>query len=182
MGGLVGAVAIIIVILALSLTISTVDTLVNAISSLVVVDAKSKKYKAGEKLHEFGACNNCHFYGDTFPLQGPQTWAPNLAMSRDRLRSDWIVAWLRNPQEIMPGTKMPAPYLPTSDLLLLSDAEEIWGKSLIKIGGDENLMLEGLRDYMLNIQGKTDISELVKNYFKENGYHFEEEEEDDDDW
>ena len=33
--------SIIIIILALSLTISTVDTLVNAISSLVVVDAKS---------------------------------------------------------------------------------------------------------------------------------------------
>ena len=32
----------------------------------------------------------------------------------------------------------------------------------------------------LNIEGKTDISKLVKDYFKENGYHFEEE--DDDDW
>ena len=42
-------------------------------------------------------------------------------------------------------------------------------------------MLAGLRDYIFNIKGKKDISELVRNYFKENGYDFNEEEEDDDD-
>ena len=144
-------------------------------------DNKSYKYKAGKKLAELGACNNCHFYGETFPLQGAQTWAPNLAMSKDRLRADWAVEWLRNPQEIMPGTKMPAPFLPSLDLLVLSDAKETWGSSLIKTGGDEELMLEGLRDYMFSIKGKTDISELVRDYFKENGYDFQEEEDDDDD-
>ena len=143
------------------------------------------EYKAGEKIAELGACNNCHFYGEVFPLQGPQTWAPNLAMSKERLRADWLVEWLRDPQKIMPGTKMPAPYLPTADLLLLSDAEETWGSALVKTGGDHEIMLAGLRDYIFNIKGKKDISELVRTYFKENGYDFNEEEEefdDDDDW
>ena len=40
-----------------------------------VVDKNTLKFKAGKKLHEFGACNNCHFYGEVFPTQGPQTWA-----------------------------------------------------------------------------------------------------------
>ena len=75
---------------------------------------------------------------------------------------------------------MPAPYLPTPDLLTLSDAKEIWGTALIKTNGDETLMLEGLRDYTFSIKGKSDISQLVKDYFKENGYDFEVEEEDDD--
>ena len=99
---------------------------------------------SGEKLAELGACNNCHFYGEVFPLQGVQTWAPNLAMSKDRLRSDWVIEWLKDPQKIMPGTKMPAPYLPTADLLLLSDAKETWGTALIKANGDSLIMLEGL--------------------------------------
>ena len=25
----------------------------------------STKYNAGDKIHELGACNNCHFYGET---------------------------------------------------------------------------------------------------------------------
>ena len=50
-----------------------------------LVDRMTSKFKAGEKLHTFGACNNCHFYGDQFPKQGAQTWAPNLALTKDRL-------------------------------------------------------------------------------------------------
>jgi len=144
----------------------------------------SYQYKAGEKLAELGACNNCHFYGEIFPLQGVQTWAPNLAMSKERLKADWLIEWLRDPQAIMPGTKMPAPYLPTSDLLLLSDARETWGDALVKANGDQEIMLQGLRDYIFDIKGKSDISELIKDYFKENGYDFNEGEEeyDDDDW
>ncbi len=46
-----------------------------------------------------------------FPTQVASTWAPNLALTKERLNPEWVVDWLRNPQEIMPGTKMPAPYL-----------------------------------------------------------------------
>ena len=46
-------------------------------------------------------------------------------------------------------------------------------------------MLEGLRDYMWNIEGKVDISKEIKEYFDENGYDFmsgDEGEDDDDEW
>lgn len=147
-------------------------------------DINSDEYKAGVKLENLGACNNCHFYGTTYPKQGAQTWAPNLAMTKDRLRYDWVVEWLRDPQKIMPGTLMPAPYLPTEDVLSTDDAEEIWGKSLINLKGDHDTMLKGLADKIYNIKGKSDISKEVKAYFKENGYDFggDEEEDDDDDW
>ena len=145
----------------------------------------SSKFKAGEKVHEIGACNNCHFYGTKFPTQVASTWAPNLALTKERLNPEWVVDWLRNPQEIMPGTKMPAPYLPTPDVLETSDAIDVWGKDLVKLKGNQEAMLEGLRDYMWNIKGKVDISDEVKEYFDENGYDFSdgnEEEDDDDDW
>jgi len=84
----------------------------------------------------------------------------------------------------MPGTQMPAPYLPTEDVLTTSDATAIWGKSLIKLQGDHDAMLDGLRDRIYGINGKVDISKEVKAYFKENGYDFggDEEDEDDEDW
>ena len=152
--------------------------------SKLAVDANSVGFKAGQKLHEFGACNNCHFYGEVKPTQGPATWAPNLALTKERLRPEWVVDWLRDPQKIMPGTKMPAPYLPTLDLLQADGAVETWGEHLDKLNGDADLMLEGLRDYVFNISGKMDISEIVKEYFKANGYKFDSEEEsdDEDDW
>jgi len=149
-----------------------------------MVDKNSTEFKAGEKLHEFGACNNCHFYGEVKPIQGPATWAPNLALTKVRLRPEWVVDWLRNPQEIMPGTKMPAPYLPTSDILSVNGAEETWGKDLVDLNGDTDLMLRGLTDYLYNIPGKIDISDYVREYFKTNGYDFNSGEDDDeeDDW
>jgi hypothetical protein len=91
--------------------------------------------------------------------------------------------WLRDPQTIMPGTQMPAPYLPTEDVLTTSDANSVWGRSLVKLQGDHDAMLDGLRDRMYSIKGKSDITKEVKAYFKENGYDFgDEEDEDDEDW
>ncbi|MAZ68668.1 MAG: hypothetical protein CMG49_04810 [Candidatus Marinimicrobia bacterium] len=150
------------------------------------VDINSAKFKAGAKLHEFGACNNCHFYGDQFPKQTPETWAPNLAMTKERLRHDWVVRWLDNPQAIMPGTKMPAPYIPDSITLSLDNALETWGKDLMSLDGNRQAMLEGLTDYIYSIEGSKDISTLVKEYFKINGYEFdtdvEEDDFEDEDW
>ena len=40
---------------------------------------------------------------------------------------------MRAPGEIMPGTKMPAPYLPTPDVLETDDAVDVWGKDLVKV-------------------------------------------------
>ena len=50
----------------------------------------------------------------------------------------------------------------------------------VDIDGNKELMLEGLRDYVFAIPGKIDISIEIQEYFKINGYNFEDEEEDDD--
>ena len=33
--------------------------------------------------------------------------APDLTMASTRLRADWIVKWLDDPQKLLPGTRMP---------------------------------------------------------------------------
>lgn len=52
-------------------------------------------------------CASCHVRGDINPEGGPADWAPDLSRARDRLKPDWIVDWLLDPQLIQPGTKMP---------------------------------------------------------------------------
>ena len=162
------------------------DKNIMSFESEFIVDRNSTHYNAGSKLHDIGACNNCHFYGEEFPKQSAETWAPNLILTKKRLRPDWVISWLDDPQLIMPGTKMPSPYVPDSSLLRMNDAEETWGKHLIDIGGNRYQMLSGLRDYIYAIDGEEDISRIVKDYFLKNGYKFRdgsnEEEDDGDDW
>ena len=149
-------------------------------------DGSSTGFTAGAKLHEMGQCNSCHFYGEEFPTGDAPTWAPNLALTKERLNADWVTEWLKNPAEIMPGTKMPAPYVPDKEVLSADGAERDWGKALVALDGDTLAMLEGLRDYLWNINGSTNIDNIIKAYFDEHGYDFDsasdDEYEDDGDW
>ena len=52
-------------------------------------------------------CASCHVRGDITPEGEPADWAPDLSKARERLKPDWIVNWLLDPQLIQPGTKMP---------------------------------------------------------------------------
>lgn len=150
-------------------------------------DPESMEFAAGAKLHEIGQCNSCHFYGEKFPTGDAPTWAPNLALTKERLNPGWVTEWLKNPGAIMPGTKMPAPYVPDSEILSMEGAESDWGNALVAIDGDTIAMLDGLRDYLWNIKGPTNIDAQIKAYFAENGYDFDSEsgneyEDDEDDW
>lgn len=162
------------------------DGEVNTFENVHNVNKKSTTYHAGDKLAELGACENCHFMGKKFPKQDASTWAPNLAMTKSRLRPEWVVDWLRDPAKIMPGTKMPAPFIPTEDLLSIEGAVNDWGRAVIELSGDQEAMINGIRDWIFAIDGKEDLSKEIKNYFDKNGYlHLEaseDEEEDDDDW
>ena len=150
-------------------------------------DSNSQEFAAGAKLHEIGQCNSCHFYGEEFPTGDAPTWAPNLALTKERLNAGWVTEWLRNPGAIMPGTKMPAPYVPDNEILSLDGAEKDWGNALIALDGDTTAMLDGLRDYLWDIKGPANIDALIKAYFAENGYDFDnagsgDYDDEDDDW
>lgn len=62
---------------------------------------------AGKDIFQKAECLSCH--GEWPPPQGqePPT-APNLRFAKERLRPDWIVDWIRNPNRLQPGTKMPS--------------------------------------------------------------------------
>lgn len=53
-------------------------------------------------------CFQCHFRLGQPPAADPIAWAPDLAMTKERLREDWVRTWLEDPSKVYPGTAMPA--------------------------------------------------------------------------
>ncbi|RIK69256.1 MAG: hypothetical protein DCC65_00475 [Planctomycetota bacterium] len=67
-----------------------------------------ERFKTGEQFFYDLKCLACHVAGDpSVPGTTTDIKAPNFALSYKRLRYDWIVQWLKDPQALMPGTNMP---------------------------------------------------------------------------
>ena len=81
-------------------------------------------------------CFSCHVQGGRTPEGPKEGWAPDLAMARQRLNPNWIVKWLKDPQKVQPGTKMPSFYPGGPDDVL---------------GGKEDLQIQALRDYLVTL-------------------------------
>jgi mono/diheme cytochrome c family protein/predicted nucleic acid-binding Zn-ribbon protein len=81
-------------------------------------------------------CFSCHQEGEKKPEGPEEGWAPDLNLARQRLRPDWILKWLHDPQKVQPGTKMPSFYPGGPDDIL---------------GGKEDPQIEALRDYIMSL-------------------------------
>ena len=93
---------------------------------------------------DYFACFSCHMQGAKKP-EGPVTdWAPDLALASDRLRPEWIPKWIRNPNLIQPGTKMPTFFDP--EFFDESGPDDI-------LDGDEDIQIQVITDYILQLGG-----------------------------
>ncbi len=112
------------------------------------------------------------------------TWAPNLVLTKERLRPEWLLELFSNPQNVIPGTKMPAPYIPIEEPT--ADVLANWGKAVANMDSDSTKLYQGLVDFLWGLKGKQDVSKIVKSHLEDVGYGFiiEDEEDDwgDDDW
>ncbi len=93
---------------------------------------------------DYFACFSCHQQGAKKP-EGPITdWAPDLALAKERLRPEWIPKWLRNPNLIQPGTKMPTFFDP--EYYDESGPDDI-------LDGDEDKQIDLITKYILQLGG-----------------------------
>ena len=117
------------------------------------VSTTSSSYGVGEFLasEDVGDCGKCHLMAGREPTGNRADWAMDLALTKHRLRPDWVVDWLRDPEAIMPGTKMPQPYIPTREDVDFEGAEEYYPPPVIEMAGDSQALLESLRDYVYTI-------------------------------
>jgi len=70
---------------------------------------------------------------------------PNLLLAKDRLRPDWIVPWLKNPQALLDGTRMPSSG--TSATRRTHLASKLFN-------GDAKQQIDALRDYLMHLELK----------------------------
>ncbi|MCA9405819.1 MAG: c-type cytochrome [Candidatus Omnitrophica bacterium] len=103
-----------------------------------------KEYKAAEKLFskDYLGCAQCHVVGDQMPYGEADAWAPNLALAKTRLNPHWVLKWIKNPQDLVPGTKMPTFFDP-------SDFENAGPPDILD--GDENEQIRVLRNYLFHL-------------------------------
>jgi cytochrome c551/c552 len=91
-------------------------------------------------------CLNCHSVSDVAVVdpEGSRGLAPSFALTARRLRRNWIVDWLKDPQKIQPGTRMPG-FWPEGN----SPAPDL-------LEGNSQAQMELLADYIIYLgQDKT---------------------------
>jgi mono/diheme cytochrome c family protein len=95
----------------------------------------------GKELFELLKCQQCHVLGAIPKDQPTSNLAPDLRMAPERLNPDWIVAWLKKPSDILPGTRMPA-FWPD------------YPKSFYpQMGNDADKQILAIRDHLLTFRG-----------------------------
>jgi mono/diheme cytochrome c family protein len=91
----------------------------------------------GKQLFDALQCLKCHVLGGT--EHDPSNLAPNLEMARTRLKPEWVLDWLINPNVISPGTRMPS-FFPEG----VSPKPDV-------LGGDAKKQIQAIRDYVFSI-------------------------------
>jgi mono/diheme cytochrome c family protein len=72
-------------------------------------EAPQETILRGSKLFETNQCVKCHVYEGKLPADEPGVQnGPELTLVPTRMRAPGVEAWLRAPQEMMPGTAMPS--------------------------------------------------------------------------
>ena len=97
----------------------------------------------GKELFDLLQCQKCHVLGAIRPDQDRASLAPDLRMAYERLKPEWVLAWLKNPSAIQPGTRMPqfwpTPPYPKS--------------SFPQLGGEADPQIRAIRDYLYTFRG-----------------------------
>ena len=102
------------------------------------IETDAETLKAGADLFEKAKCQSCHPTSNVIPPgKAPEDLAPNLQLAHERLRPDWILQWIADPQKIFPGTRMPA-FFATGQPNPFPEV----------LGGDSKKQIKALRDHL----------------------------------
>ena len=75
------------------------------------------------------------------PEGKPADWAPDLSITNNRLRPGWITSWLKDPQSVQPGTKMPSFF-----------SEGMYQEIL---PGNPEFQIQAIMDFLMNFDDST---------------------------
>jgi len=97
--------------------------------------------KLGKQMFEAYQCALCHATREGQALTD-DIIAPNLILAKERLRPEWMLQWLIDPQRLQPGTKMPNFFSFNED----DDYNPIYSDA---DAHTQYKMIVGIRDYLM---------------------------------
>lgn len=97
--------------------------------------------KFGKQMFNAYQCAKCHATREDQALTDDIV-APNLILAKERLRPDWIIQWLIDPQSLQVGTKMPNFFTFNED----DDANPIYADADAHV---QYKIVVALRDYLM---------------------------------
>lgn len=120
-------------------------------------EANGRDLAVGQVVFDMLQCARCHPAGEaaTSALGVAATeLAPSLLLADDRLRHDWVPAWIEDPQSWVPGTRMPANFQKMPDGTFKSPLVNAIGapmfaqqkQQLMRYFGSEQELLDYLGD------------------------------------
>jgi mono/diheme cytochrome c family protein len=109
------------------------------------------KLRVGADLFMKLQCSSCHPTSNVLPAgKAPEDLAPNLLLASQRLRPEWILRWLTDPQKIVSGTRMPT-FFPEGQ----SPFPQI-------LGGNSQAQIQAVRDHLfITVSGGRRRSNLI---------------------
>lgn len=105
-------------------------------------EANSPEVATGKTLFADNQCVNCHVLGGVDPKKTEFQMAPDLTLVGDKMRTDGMIRWIRNPAGLNAEVRMPA-YFNTA-LNAPGDPNVF--------GGDELRQAAALRDYLFTLR------------------------------
>ena len=114
--------------------------------TLEVPTPTTAELRVGKQIFDALQCISCHpSQGEVIPEGSDKAGRPDLALAKERLKADWLIDWMKDPQSFQPGTAMPqawplvgGEYMPL-DGYAGNDAEEqirLVREYLISLGSD----------------------------------------------
>ncbi|MBI3312794.1 MAG: c-type cytochrome [Candidatus Omnitrophica bacterium] len=101
------------------------------------IQPSSEELSVGRDLFKTFQCMKCHQSNVPAGLSA-SFLAPDLLMAQHRLRPEWVLDWLKDPQALQPGTMMPA-FFPDGQSPVPAVLE-----------GDAGKQIKAIRDYLWN--------------------------------
>ena len=99
--------------------------------------------RVGKQIFDELQCISCHpSQGEVIPEGSDKAGRPDLSLAKDRLKTDWLIDWMKDPQTFQPGTAMPQAWPLVGGQHMAVDGYA---------GNDAEKQIQLVRDYLISL-------------------------------
>ena len=99
--------------------------------------------RVGKQIFDELQCISCHpSQGEVIPEGSDKAGRPDLSLANGRLKPDWLIDWMKDPQSLQPGTAMPQAWPLVGGQYMPLDGYA---------GNDAEKQIQLVRDYLISL-------------------------------